>query len=62
MHVEPTHHPGLYGAFVATVSSAISFFALSLIVVQWLAGFVAVVAGTLSIAYTIKHWKTGPRR
>lgn len=62
MHVEPIQHPGLYGAFVATVSSAVSFFAGSLVVVQWLAGLVAISAGVLSISYTIKHWKTGPRR
>lgn len=62
MQTHPINNPSTYGAAVTIGSGAISFFAHTLVIVQWCAAAVAVIAGILSVAYTIKHWHTGHRK
>lgn len=55
MNVTPMH-PGLGAATISVGSGLISFFTASLIVVQWSAGMIAILAGIASLASVIKHW------
>lgn len=54
--------PVIAGTAVAVGSGAYSFFGTTLVVVQWLAAFTAIVVGVTTFLYTIKHWHRGKPR
>ncbi len=54
---QPTH-PAIAGTVVTIGSGAYSFFGTTLVVVQWLAAAVAVIAGVLTIVHLIRNWNT----
>src|SRR5882762_390325 len=54
----PPTHPAIAGTVVTIGSGAFSFFGSTLVVVQWLAAAVAVVAGVLTIIHLIKTWNS----
>ncbi len=44
------------GTVVTIGSGAISFFGSSLVVVQWVAAFVAIVVGVTTFVHLVKNW------
>ncbi|MDP9112271.1 MAG: hypothetical protein M3O20_01160 [Acidobacteriota bacterium] len=44
---------------MSIVSGLVSFFSNSLIVVQWFAGVLAIVAAVASVASVVRHWNKG---
>ncbi len=59
-HIEKVMHitfPQIFGAGVSVGTGVYSVIGAALPVVQFLAACIAIVAGALSIASVIRHWK-----
>ncbi len=57
IHHVVSHNITLGSAMLSIVSAFISFFSHSLVVVQWFAAAMAIVAGTVSVVTGIRAWR-----